>query len=375
MKWATLARKMGWRCRKIIGVMQAKAANRQQTSTAAEKKTLERKTWKDLFKKRRNRRSARMQQQLHRHVGQWHVHRRRGVSFLSRKVDNNKPKRERLHGDAPGLTEGEKAQQGLRDESGSARNGGGGCDQRRHPRRMQGARGLQPSGPFKMCLINPTSVSKQVSEADVVVTPESKLTLAGQKVVEASLGHEDVDGWKSVWVKPQPNRTRGGKDNGDWDAKQGGITIFVHRPIPIHEQRQDPPEDFLEEGERHLWHEGRFVHACVGVGSEADGIHVLGYDGWRGSRQKQQPAKDNNESGIRQLFKLAAELGKKVPILAMGDFNDEVATSEALQEALSTEEWHDAAAVAALKLQPPGRPQTTFTRGKTNILIDLIFLD
>ena len=38
------------------------------------------------------------------------------------------------------------------------------------------------------------SVELRGLEADLVVTPETKLTAAGQKVAEAVLGHHDEDG-------------------------------------------------------------------------------------------------------------------------------------------------------------------------------------
>ena len=133
--------------------------------------------------------------------------------------------------------------------------------------------------------------------------------------------------------------------------------MFAHRPAPIQEMRERLLEEFMEQDEQHLWEEGKLVHGQMGVGSGATTVHILGYYGWSGARQGQQPAKNNNERGIRQLFKLAAQLGPKVPVVVLGDFNDEAATSEALQEVLDSGEWTDAAALAASKRNPPRRPQ------------------
>ena len=132
-----------------------------------------------------------------------------------------------------------------------------------------------------MCLINPTSVSAQAVElrgleADLVVTPETKLTAAGQKVAEAALGHQDEDGWKAVFGKPQPRKKRKGRETTEWDAKQGGIAMFAHRPAPIQEMREQLLDEFMEQDEPHLWEEGRLVHGQLGVGSGATTVHVLG---------------------------------------------------------------------------------------------------
>ena len=97
---------------------------------------------------------------------------------------------------------------------------------------------------------------------------------------------------------------------------------------------------------RRLWRSGWCTAALIGCGSGSTPFYCFTYYGYSGAYLKRQPAFDNNERAISDLFSVVSCFGD-VPCLVCGDFNTNCETSPTLQAVVHTGQWVDAALLMA----------------------------
>ena len=90
--------------------------------------------------------------------------------------------------------------------------------------------------------------------ADVVGMQETRLTASGQRCMRAIAAEY---GWSCFWGKPLGSPT-----GGIWGAPQGGVGLLFKKGWNVRQVEADEG-DPIASG---LWHSGRWLHTCAGIG-------------------------------------------------------------------------------------------------------------
>ncbi len=176
-------------------------------------------------------------------------------------------------------------------------------------------------------------------QPDLLTISESRLHAGGINLARAELGPFG----KGVYGKPVP---RGGSlapslSTSQWAATPGGVAILSRNGMPIAEVPIGVSHPAWVAWRR-LWRSGRCTGALVGSGSGSTPFYCFTYYGYSGAIAQRQPAYDNNEKALGDLFQVLSCFGD-VPCIVCGDFKTNSEISPTLRAALGTGQWTDAA--------------------------------
>ena len=199
------------------------------------------------------------------------------------------------------------------------------------PERTDGE-AANPGPPLVCVSSNLTALSSQhdamnVLDGDIFTFQELRLTELEMQKWKEDL---EAEGYQCVFGEPMPAIPNTNKSL----AVAGGVGVFsrgrmLKKVAPSSTEEQE------------LIDTKRFVHAVTPLGDGKQCLHVISFYGITNSARS-GPAKAKNEEILAKLFRVLAQLGQ-VPILLMGDFNCNSNSSPALEGALRSGLWFDAA--------------------------------
>ena len=224
---------------------------------------------------------------------------------------------------------------------------------------------LEKVGDKSMIVVtmNVTSLRQQFDEVlrlpwHVACLQEVRLTAAGQFDMRARF---EAACCNIVFGSPQDELTN------PWHCKQGGVAIVCRGGVTL--QSVSP----ACEVERELVDSRLFVHAAFDLRDGSRVAHVMCMYGYSGANQSSERMA-LNEKLLSNSLLVTARLGD-VPVMIAGDVNVNPDTSSALQRAVATGRWLDAAHVCAQSQGFVADP-TCFVRSTSvGSRIDVIFMN